>query len=72
MDYFCPGIIYVVMMIVIWLDDAGFWKWLKKKIKLAEGMDWVEEVYVGIICYDMNVDHQVHPWQPISLQISML
>jgi hypothetical protein len=33
MDYFCPGIIFVVMMIVIWLDDAGFWKWLKKKFK---------------------------------------
>jgi hypothetical protein len=33
MDYFCPGMIFVVMMICIWLDDAGFWKWLKKKIK---------------------------------------
>ena len=33
MDYFCPGIIFVVMMIVIWLDEAGFWKWLKKKLK---------------------------------------
>jgi hypothetical protein len=33
MDYYCPGIIFVVMMIVIWLDDAGFWKWLKKKNK---------------------------------------
>jgi hypothetical protein len=32
MDYFCPGIIFVVMMIAIWLDDAGFWKWLKKKL----------------------------------------
>jgi hypothetical protein len=30
MDYFCPGIIFVVMMIVIWLGDAGFWKWLRK------------------------------------------
>jgi hypothetical protein len=33
MDYFCPGIIFVVMMIRIWLDDAGFWKWLRKKLK---------------------------------------
>jgi len=32
MDYFCPGMIFVVMMICIWLDDAGFWKWLKKKL----------------------------------------
>ncbi len=33
MDTFCPGMIFVVMMIVIWLDEAGFWKWLKKKLK---------------------------------------
>ena len=32
MDYFYPGIILVVMMICIWLDDAGFWKWLRKKL----------------------------------------
>jgi Na+/H+ antiporter NhaD/arsenite permease-like protein len=30
---FCPGLLFVVMMIVIWLDDAGFWKWLRKKLK---------------------------------------
>jgi hypothetical protein len=29
----CAGLIYVVMMIEIWLDDAGFWKWLRKKLK---------------------------------------
>jgi hypothetical protein len=29
----CAGGLYVVMMIVIWLDEAGFWKWLKKKLK---------------------------------------
>jgi len=28
----CPDLLYVVMMIAIWLDDAGFWKGLKKKI----------------------------------------
>jgi len=28
---FCAGLIFVVMMIAIWLDDAGFWKWLGKK-----------------------------------------
>jgi hypothetical protein len=32
MDY-CAGLIFAVMMIAIWLDDAGFWKWLKKKLK---------------------------------------
>jgi len=29
----CAGLLYVVMMIAIWLDDAGFWKWLKNKLK---------------------------------------
>ena len=24
----CAGLLFVVMMIIIWLDDAGFWKWL--------------------------------------------
>jgi hypothetical protein len=33
MDYFCPGMIFVVVMIAVWLDDAGFWKWLRKKLK---------------------------------------
>jgi len=28
-----PGFWYCVMMIIIWLDDAGFWKWLRKKLK---------------------------------------
>jgi hypothetical protein len=30
---FCAGILFVLMMIGIWLDDAGFWKWLRKKLK---------------------------------------
>ncbi len=30
---FCAGLIFTVMMIAIWLDEAGFWKWLKKKLK---------------------------------------
>ena len=29
----CAGLLFVVMMIAIWLDDAGFWKWLKNKFK---------------------------------------
>jgi hypothetical protein len=29
----CAGLLYVVMMIVIWLDDAGFWKWITNKLK---------------------------------------
>jgi hypothetical protein len=29
----CAGLLYVVMMIIIWLDDAGFWKWLKNNLK---------------------------------------
>jgi hypothetical protein len=29
----CAGLLYVVMMIIIWLDDAGFWKWLRRKLK---------------------------------------
>jgi hypothetical protein len=33
MDYFCPNIIFVVMMIVIWLDDTEFWKWLRKTLQ---------------------------------------
>jgi len=32
------------MMIAIWLDEAGFWKWLKKKLKRTEGRDWIKEV----------------------------
>ena len=28
---FCAGLVFCVMMIAIWLDDAGFWRWLKKK-----------------------------------------
>ena len=30
---FCAGLIFAVMMIAIWLDEAGFWKWLKNKLK---------------------------------------
>jgi len=30
---FCAGLIFVVMMLAIWLDEAGLWKWLKKKLK---------------------------------------
>lgn len=30
---FCAGLLFCVMMISIWLDDAGFWKWLKNKLK---------------------------------------
>jgi len=33
MDHIYPGMIFVVTMIVIWLDDAGFKKWLKNKLK---------------------------------------
>jgi hypothetical protein len=33
MDYFCPGMIFVLVMVLIWLDDARFWKWLRKKLK---------------------------------------
>jgi hypothetical protein len=29
----CAGLLFCVMMIAIWLDDAGFWKWIKKKLK---------------------------------------
>jgi hypothetical protein len=29
----CAGLIFAVMMIAIWLYEAGFWKWLKKKLK---------------------------------------
>jgi hypothetical protein len=28
-----PEFCFCVMMIAIWLDDAGFWKWLWKKLK---------------------------------------
>jgi hypothetical protein len=28
----CAGLAFCVMMIAIWLDDAGFWKWLGKKL----------------------------------------
>jgi hypothetical protein len=28
-----PKLWFCVMMIAIWLDDAGFWKWLGKKLK---------------------------------------
>jgi len=28
-----PGLWYLVMMSIIWLDDAGFWKWFGKKLK---------------------------------------
>jgi len=31
--YLCADLAFCVMMIVIWLDDAEFWKWLKKKLK---------------------------------------
>ena len=27
----CAGLVFCVMMISIWLDDAGYWKWLGKK-----------------------------------------
>jgi hypothetical protein len=27
---FCAGLIFALMMIAIRLDDAEFWKWLKK------------------------------------------
>ena len=30
---FCAGLIFAVMMIVIWIDEAGFWKWLREKLK---------------------------------------
>ena len=29
----CAGLLFVVMMIGIWLDVAGFWKWLGKKLR---------------------------------------
>jgi len=29
----CAGLVFCVMMIVIWLDEAGFFKWLRKKLK---------------------------------------
>jgi hypothetical protein len=28
----CTGLLFYVLMIAIWLDDAGFWKWLMKKL----------------------------------------
>jgi hypothetical protein len=30
---FCAGLLFCVIMIAIWLDEAGFWKWLRKKFK---------------------------------------
>jgi hypothetical protein len=30
----CAGLVFCVMMIAIWLDDAGFWKWLGKKTSM--------------------------------------
>ena len=29
----CAGLLFCVMMIAIWLDDAVFLKWLRKKLK---------------------------------------
>jgi hypothetical protein len=29
----CAGLVFCMMMIAIWLDDAGFWKWLGKKLQ---------------------------------------
>jgi hypothetical protein len=31
----CAGLIFVVMMLGIWFDDAGFWKWPRKKSEYA-------------------------------------
>jgi hypothetical protein len=40
----CAGLV-CVMTIAIWLDDASFWKWLKKKLKRMEGVDWLKEIF---------------------------
>jgi len=29
----CAGPTFAVKMLAIWLDEAEFWKWLKKKLK---------------------------------------
>jgi hypothetical protein len=29
----CAGLLFCMLMIAIWLDEAGFRKWLKSKFK---------------------------------------
>jgi hypothetical protein len=35
---FCTGLPFAVMMTCIWLDAAGFWKWLNKNSDELRGI----------------------------------